>query len=425
MKAVSVIVVGAGGRGWGYSNYAKKCPEQVRVVGVAEPRKFHRERVVREHGIAREMTFRTWQALAKQPRLADAVLICTQDAMHEKPVAAFARLGYAILLEKPMAPTARSCRRIVQHVREADVTFAVCHVMRYTNYTRILKQMLVDGLIGTIVNIDHYEPVGFWHQAHSFVRGNWRNEKESSNMLLAKSCHDIDWLSYIMDKPCTRVSSFGSLRHFRRSEQPAGAADRCLECPLADTCVYSAKRFYFEKLEAGHLGWPLDVVDPETTAPTLERALRDGPYGRCVYACDNDVVDNQVVNLQYADGATANFTMTAFNPGGGRKTRIGGTLGYIETHESSVIRHYDFATKQWKEIDTAASDASILGGHGGGDGGVMAAFLHAVATGDRSRILSGPDATLESHMTVFAAEQARRKGRVVELARFNGGAERG
>ena len=415
---VSVIIVGAGGRGWGYATYAEHCPEQMKVVGVAEPRAFHRARVVKTHQIAREMTFRNWQALARQPKLADAVLICTQDAMHEKAMLAFARLGYHILLEKPMAPTAKACRRIVEAAREAGTVFAVCHVMRYTTYTQILKRMLDEGAVGDIVNVQHYEPVGFWHQAHSFVRGNWRNEKESSFMLLAKSCHDIDWLSYIIGQPCTRVSSFGSLRHFRRSEQPAGAADRCLECPYADTCVYSAKRFYFDQLEKKHLGWPLDVVDPETTAPTLERALREGPYGRCVYACDNDVVDHQVVNLEYAGGATASFTMTAFNPGGGRKTRIGGTKGYIETNDSSLIRHYDFATKEWKEIDTDAADASILGGHGGGDGGILAAFLHAVATGDRSAILSGPDATIESHLTVFAAEQGRRKHRVIEMDTF-------
>lgn len=417
-KPVSIAIAGAGGRGWGYARFAEKCPEKAKIVGVAEPRDFHRERVVKTHGIAADKTFNTWQEMAKRPRLADAVLICTQDAMHEEPALAFAKLGYNILLEKPMAPTAEACRNIVAAVKEADIIFAVCHVMRYTRYTQFLKKMLDDGLIGEIASIDHYEPVGFWHQAHSFVRGNWRNEAESSNMLLAKSCHDIDWLSYIVGRPCLRVSSFGSLLHFHRSEQPKGAADRCMDCPLADTCIYSAKKFYFARLDAGELGWPLDVVDPVMTAPTLEKALREGPYGRCVYACDNDVVDNQVVSLQYAGGATANFTMTAFNPGGGRKTRIGGTKGYIETEDSSTIRHYDFATKQWKETDSNASDASILGGHGGGDGGIMTSFVDAIASGNRSHIISGPDATIESHLTVFAAELSRNRGRVVEMESF-------
>lgn len=416
MKPVSVLVIGAGGRGDVYASYATKFPDQMKVVGVAEPREFHRKKMADEHAIDKNHVFTKWQDAARKPKMADAVLICTQDRMHEKPMAAFSRLGYHVLLEKPMASTEKACRNIIKMAKETDVIFSVCHVMRYTAYTQQLKRMLDANLIGDIVNITHYEPVGYWHQAHSFVRGNWSNEKKSSSMLLQKSCHDIDWLSYIVGKPCKRVSSFGSLRYFRKSEQPAGAADRCMDCCFADTCVYSAKRFYFGKLKDKQLGWPLNVADPYFTEKTLEAALRKGPYGRCVYACDNDVVDNQVVNLEYTDGTTVSFTMTAFNPGGGRQTRIGGTLGYIETHDSNVIRHYDYATETWNEIDTGKMDAGILGGHGGGDGGIMSAFLHAVATGDRSGIITGPDATLESHMTVFAAEKSRKKARVIEVS---------
>lgn len=418
MKPVSVLVVGAGGRGTTYAQYAIKCPEQMKVVGVAEPREFHRKKMVNEHAIDAAYVYPDWQTAVKHPRMADAVLICTQDAMHEAPMAAFAKLGYHILLEKPMAPSEAACRNIVNIARESGVIFSVCHVMRYTVYTQRLKAMLDAKLIGDIVNINHYEPIGYWHQAHSYVRGNWGNEAKSSPILLAKCCHDIDWLSYIVGKPCTRVSSFGSLRHFRKSEQPAGATDRCMTCPLADTCVYSAKRFYFKKLRTGKHEWPLDVVDPYFTEETLDQALCEGPYGRCVYACDNDVLDNQVVNLEYTDGTTASFTLTGFNPGGGRQTRIGGTLGYIETQDSNVIRHYDYATETWNEVDTGKMDAGILGGHGGGDGGIMTAFLHAVATGDRSGLSTGPDATLESHMTVFAAEKSRKKGRVIEMSSF-------
>lgn len=418
MKPVTVLVVGAGGRGTTYAQYATKCPEQMKVVGVAEPREFHRKKMVDEHQIDDAYVFPDWQTAVQHPKMADAVLICTQDAMHEAPMAAFAKLGYHILLEKPMAPTEEACRNIVTIARESGVIFSVCHVMRYTVYTQKLKEMLDAKLIGDIVNINHYEPIGYWHQAHSYVRGNWGNEEKSSPILLAKCCHDIDWLSYIVGKPCTRVSSFGSLRHFRKSEQPVGATDRCMTCPFADTCVYSAKRFYFNKLRTDQHHWPLDVVDPYFTEETLDQALREGPYGRCVYACDNDVVDHQDVNLEYADGTSVGFTLTGFNPGGGRQTRIGGTLGYIETHDSNVIRHYDYATEIWNEIDTGKMDAGILGGHGGGDGGIMSAFLHAVATGDRSGLITGPDATLESHMTVFAAEKSRREGCVVEMNVF-------
>lgn len=415
LKPVTMMVVGAGGRGWGYSRFAKQCPDKAKVIGVAEPRDFQRRRLVEEHDIPSENVFSDWRELAAKPRLADAVLICTQDAMHEEPAVAFARLGYHILLEKPMAPTPEACRNIVNAAKEAGSVFAVCHVMRYTRYTRTLKELLDAGTIGEIVNIQHFEPVGFWHQAHSFVRGNWRNEAESTFMLLAKSCHDIDWLSHVIGNPCRRVSSFGSLFHFRRENQPKGAADRCLDCAVEADCPYSAKRFYGERLAKKEHGWPLDVLIDEFTPENLEKALREGPYGRCVYACDNDVVDQQIVNLEYANGSTASFTMSAFNHGAGRMTRIGGTRGFIET-DSSAIKLFDYMTREWREVDTDASDHSILGGHGGGDGGIMEAFTHAVATGDRSGILSGPDATLESHLTVFAAEDARRRARVVELS---------
>ena len=418
-KPVTIIIVGAGGRGFAYANLALQTPKLCKIVGVAEPRDFHREKMVAEHGIAPEMTFHLWQELAKRPKLADAVAICTQDAMHEDCMMAFAKLGYHILLEKPMAPTAAACRRIVAAAKKNGKMFAVCHVMRYTKYTQCLKRMIDKGAIGDIVSVEHLEPVGFWHQAHSFVRGNWRNEKESSFMLLAKSCHDVDWLSYIIGKPCLRVSSFGGLYYFNKAHQPKGAADRCMDCKLSKKCPYSAKEFYFDRLARKDCwGWPLDVVDPTFKKANLEKALREGPYGRCVFACDNDVVDHQVVNFEYEGGVTASFTMTAFEEMGGRKTRIFGTTGCIETDDSSVIRHYDFLTKKWDSIDTEASGASMAGGHGGGDGGVFTAFCLAIQKNDPKYIISGADATIESHLTTFAAEKARRTGKVVEMAKF-------
>ncbi len=412
---LTFLVVGAGGRGFAYANLALKMPTLAKVVAVAEPRDFHREKMVRKHGIAPELVFRDWRDAAKRGRVADAVAICTQDAKHEECVMAFAKLGYHILLEKPMAPTAAACRRIVDEVRKYGKTFAVCHVLRYTPYTRAVKALVDSGRIGDVVSVDHVEPVGFWHQAHSYVRGNWRNEKESSFMLLAKSCHDIDWLSYIVGRRCLRVSSFGSLYYFKPENRPEGASDRCMDCALSKKCPYSAKEFYFRKLRNKELCWPLDVVDPTFRRANLAKALREGPYGRCVFACDNDVVDHQVVNLEYEGGATASFTMTAFNKGGGRMTRIFGTRGTIESDDSSVIRVYDFLTRKTETIDTKASGADMDGGHGGGDGGLLRAFCRAIVEGRPELIVSGTDATIESHLTTFAAEKARRTGRVVKM----------
>ena len=412
MQQVTVAVIGAGGRGTGYAGYALGLPDQMKVVGVAEPRDHYRQTLATQHAIPAGRVFTDWRQAAAVPRFADAVIIATQDAMHRGPAEAFARLGYHILLEKPMAPNAADCRAIVAAAKQAGVLFGVCHVLRYTRYTQGLKALLDSGRIGEIVSVQHLEPVGYWHQAHSFVRGNWRSEAQSSCMLLAKSCHDLDWLRYIVGRPCRKVSSFGNLKHFRADQKPAGSADRCLECAVEATCPYSARKIYLGRVAAGQTGWPVNVVSPDTSAEAITQALREGPYGRCVYACDNDVVDHQVVNLEFEGGATASFTMTAFSKAAHRQTRIFGTRGQI-TGDGVKLRVFDFLTDTEEVIDTETSaDGSLLSGHGGGDFGLMQAFVKALATGDARHILSGPDETLESHLMVFAAETARHKGTV-------------
>ena len=417
-KKVDVIIVGCGGRGTGYAGFIEKCPDRARVVAVAEPRDFYRDQVGDMHNIPQNMRFHTWEEIAALPKFADAVLVCTMDDLHEAPVMAFADKGYDILLEKPIAPTLEACRRIVAKVKEKGIIFAVCHVMRYTKYTRQLKKLLEEGVIGDIVSIQHLEPVGHWHQCHSFVRGNWRNSKETCFMLLAKCCHDMDWLSHVMDKKCSKVHSFGSLFEFRAEKQPAGAADRCTDCPpdIESMCPYSASKIYLrDRVAKGQQGWPTNVLTTDVTPAGVVKALREGPYGRCIYKCDNDVVDNQVVNMTFENGATAQMVMTAFCNESGRQTRIFGTKGSILT-DSSLIHITNFLTGEKRTVDTnIANDGSILSGHGGGDGGIMDAFIRAVATGDRSGILSGADETLESHLMCFLAEESRLTGEVKEV----------
>lgn len=416
MDPIRLIVVGAGGRGSGYATYARQHPEQLQIVGVAEPRDFYRERLADDYDIPYDNVCRDWRELAARPKFADGVIVATQDAMHVDPAIAFADLGYHMLLEKPMAPNSDDCRRIVAAAKRNDIIFGVCHVMRYTRYTQQLKAILDSDRIGAIVSIQHLEPVGYWHQAHSFVRGNWRNEAESSSMLLAKSCHDLDWLRYIMGQPCMQVSSFGNLKHFRPEEKPEGAADRCLDCPVEPVCPYSAVKIYLGRLQRGHTGWPVNVLTSDVTVEGVTAALRTGPYGRCVYSCDNDVVDHQVVNMLFANGATASFTMTAFTTHRNRETHIFGTRGEIYG-DGAKIEIVDFVTDQQETVHTdRTTDGSILTGHGGGDYGIMQSFVTAVATNDRGKILSGPDETLESHLMVFAAEDARREGRVAHIS---------
>jgi predicted dehydrogenase len=414
---VTVTVVGAGNRGSRYASWVLANPDLARVVAVAEPGDTRRERLASAHGVASADVVRDWRELLDGPRRSDAVIIATQDREHVEPALAFTGRGYHVLLEKPIAPTEQECRRVAAAADDTDAIFAVCHVLLYTAHTRAVRAVVESGRIGDVISVQHLEPVGFAHQAHSYVRGNWARTEDATFMLLAKSCHDIDWLHHVVGRRISRVSSFGSLTYFTKENAPAGAAMRCVECPLQDTCAYSATTLYRGRFRAGDLGWPLSTVVDVPTEENVERALREGPYGRCVYHADNDVVDHQVVALEFDGGASGTFTMTGFNSGGHRRTRIFGSLGEIGT-DGETIEVYEFATGRRERIDLEPEgDATAGGGHGGGDGGLMEAFITAVATGDRSLIHSGPAVSLASHLAVFAAERARLAGTVEVVPR--------
>jgi predicted dehydrogenase len=400
MTPVRLLVVGAGQRGSTYARHAAASGAAT-IVGVAEADPVRRERFASAYGIKRENVFSDWASVGF--RLADAAVIATQDRDHEGPAVKLAGLGYHLLLEKPMAPTFESAARIASAALEADVMLAVCHVLRYTGYTRRIKEILDSGAIGRLVSIQHLEPVGWWHHAHSFVRGNWRSTASSSPMLLAKSCHDIDWLLYLAGQPARRVSSFGGLAHFRPESKPVGAGDRCVSCAVADSCPYNAVRLY----SSVPSGWPRDILGDD-----LSLALREGPYGECVYNGQNDVVDHQVVNMELADGATVSFTMTAFTPFEQRKTRIFGTHGYLSGN-GAQLRLVDFRTGSSSVVPVGDS---VVAGHDDGDEGVVDAFLAAVAAGDPSLIRSDATTSLAGHRVVWAAEEARLMGTVVTLS---------
>lgn len=413
---LTMAIAGAGARGFAYAEAASQLDDPVRIVAVAEPRATQRTQFVNQFGVPEENAFADWEQLAAQPRLADVVVISLLDAQHVDAAIAFAELGYHILLEKPMATSEEDCVRIVEAVERAGVHFAVAHVLRYTPFTKVLQQILRGGAIGEIVNIEHLEPIGHWHFAHSFVRGNWRREDESSSLLLQKSCHDIDWLCSIVGRPVERISSFGSLTHFRRESQPEGASDRCTTCALEPTCPFSALRFYRRGLELPGSGeeYMARVMAGDLTPEAVERALEDGPYGRCVYASDNDVVDHQVVQLQFEGDVIVSFTLTALSEGANRKTRIFGTKGQI-TADGRMIEVFDFMTGETRVIDTDASGHAAADGHAGGDIGLVRAYVEAVRNDDSTLLASGARASLASHRVVFAAERARRSGTIVQF----------
>lgn len=419
-----LLVAGAGARGSAYARLAVDTGSAT-VVGVAEPRRLLRESLAAELGVPEAGLFADWQAMLRTRLPADGIIIATPDREHGQPFAAAAAHGYPVLLEKPIAGDAAGCAELARLQRESGIRTTVCHVLRYTPLTALLRQLLASGAVGRIISVQHLEPVGFWHFAHSYVRGNWRREEDSSPFLLAKCTHDVDWLSFIIGSRPVRVSSFGRLSHFRPEEAPEGAAGRCTGCPAEPRCPYSALRIYGPgRPPDGAAADPArayfaEVVDPGGTRESLWQALATGPYGRCVYHADNDVVDHQVVNIDYQDGTTASFTATAFTAAGPRRTRIFGSYGEISVEAGSISVH-DFLTGSTTVHPAPAVAPRVAGEkHEGGDRGLVQAWVTALARGDWSGVVSGLEESLVSHAVVFAAEEARRGSAVVPVEGFS------
>ena len=407
MKPVTAVVLGAGSRGTSYAAFAKEHPDQLQIVAVAEPRADRRALFAAKFGIPGEGQFESWQALLEQPRMADCAFVCTLDDDHTAPAIRAMELGYDLLLEKPMSNREAECRAIVDAACRTGRKLAVCHVLRYTPFYMTLKDLIDRGAIGQVTALNQIENVGYWHQAHSFVRGNWRTVRETSPMLLQKSCHDMDIILWLVGRDCRRVQSFGSLGHFTPENAPVGAPERCLDgCPHAERCPYYAPRLY---LDMDRTGWPVDVISTDLSEEGRRRALEEGPYGRCVYRCDNDVVDRQIVNLEFEGGAVATFTMTAFSADFCRQLKIFGTAGQITADMGTrqIVLHRFGEEKQTIQVDSAAS------GHGGGDFGILRDFLRVLREGGESR--TSARVSLQSHLICFAAERSRTEHIVVEL----------
>ncbi len=420
-KPVTIAICGAGYRGLQrYATYAEHFPHECRIVAVAEPRQWFRAEAIARHSIAPVNVFLDWREMIKQPKLADAVIVATQDKDHSEPAIAFMNKGYDVLLEKPMATTEQECRDIAAAAKRNNVLLAVCHVLRYSPYFRALKKVIDSGVLGKIVNVRHVERIGFWHFAHSYVRGNWRNEAQSSPMIMAKCCHDMDIMRFLIGKRCLKLSSFGSLSHFTAEnappEAPKGPNARCVECSLAtDSCPYSAPKFYGKMLRDKEFDWPLNIITQDFTEAGLAKALAEGPYGRCVYRCDNDVCDHQVVNMLFEDEIAVDFTATAFTDAEVRHTEIMGTHGEL-SGDSKIIKVTDFRTRKTTTTEVAALDITNLGGHLGGDFGIIQDFVRAVRERNPETILSGPEISLEAHLMAFAAERSRKTGSVETIA---------
>ncbi|KAF2165569.1 hypothetical protein M409DRAFT_66992 [Zasmidium cellare ATCC 36951] len=481
-----LLIIGAGSRGNAYARAVVDSGLGV-VAAVAEPIDFKRRHLGSQYiwpnGEPKpEQEFSSWKDFINfetQRRKDEAAgvsvspgvngaFICVRDEHHVEVLTGIAPLGLHIMSEKPLATSLADCLKIERSVRaNPEKIFAIGHVLRYSPHNMLLRHMVrQERVIGDILSIEHTEPVGWWHFSHSYVRGNWRKESTTAPSLLTKSCHDIDFVLWMLCSPLSasdenahlpsRISSFGSLKQFKRERKPreAGGATNCLSCPISDQCKFSAKRIYHDKhLARGNAKWPVHIVNPEVEAmlesdgpekatkalmdtlaedyttgktPVQDVASRSW-YGRCVWESDNDVVDDQYVTIEWDDDGhdrpakTASFHMIAQSLAQcERRGRIYGTNGEIYYDSKSITVH-DFDNDTTRTFNPEVPKNSH---HGGGDDGLTQQFVKAIAasmdgkTSVREAQVQYLGCTMEeiirSHAAVFAAEEARREKKIVD-----------
>lgn len=406
---VDAVLVGAGRRGYhNFGGYALKHTRKIRFIAVAEPNDALRERFAREHGIPEEMSFGSWEALAAKGQLAPALFNASNDTTHYASTMAAIECGYKVLTEKPVATSPEECVSLVSAAHRQGATVWVCHELRNTDFFTAVRDVVRSGRLGELVHVEHRENVSYWHMAHSFVRGNWSNKTGSGPMILTKCCHDFDILWWILGVVMKRLSSFGSLMHYRLDHAPRqDVPERCTDgCPIEQECAFHAPRLYLD----GFMGTLASALSLDTSRRALSEALETGPYGKCVYHSGNDVVDHQVVSMESESGLTVTLTMQGHSNVEGRTMRYDGSratmFGTFSGPRSEITIH-DHRSETSETIRP-----HVGGNHGGGDERLMTSFVRAVRSDDRSDVSTVQDA-LGSHLLAFAAEESRLKGGAV------------
>lgn len=414
-KPVTAITLGAGNRGMVYGGFAAQNSNELKIVGVAEPIPFRNNRYATIHKIPDNHRFDTWERVFEQPKFADAIIISTPDNLHYAPCMKALEMGYDILLEKPISPSEKECREILELSKKKGRVVAVCHVLRYAPYFVKMKELIAKGAVGEVISVQHLEPIEHTHMAHSYVRGNWHNSKETTPIILAKSCHDLDIIKWVINKPSKQIVAMGDLKWFKKENAPAGSTERCTDgCKIERECPYSAIREYYDKrLRTSVLDLPDDV---SKHAAVIMEKLKTTNYGRCVYRMDNDQPDHYITSILFGDNVTANFSMEAFTSYAGRRTRIMGAMGdMVGDMEELVIT--DFRTGKQTKLIPKAEDVEGYknSGHGGGDWLLARDFVQAVAQQNSKLLTSTIDESIESHVMGFMAEESRKKGKLMQI----------
>jgi predicted dehydrogenase len=418
-RPLRLACIGCGARAQTYTTLSVRQPERFQIVAGADPVAERVDKVRRISGRADFRGFANAEALLAAGQLADVMIVATQDNDHYRHCLGALQAGYHVLLEKPISTSVQHVLEIERLARTANRRVMVCFVLRFASFYRKVKELIQSGILGEIASIQANEGVMPWHQAHSFVRGHWSVAGTSSPMIISKCCHDTDIVHWLVGRRCLRVASFGSLEFFRPERAPANVPARCTDgCPVGETCAYNALRYTTDMRAA----WLPMVFDRAADAGTDEIVawLRSSPWGRCVYRCDNDAVDRQVLALEFEGGVTGTFTMTAFEHG--RHIEIYGTRGVLkggETYRKHFGAHLVFFPHEGEPVRyTVQAEDGGYELHGGGDPGLVNALYDEMTKPPEAPLAAGLDSTVHSHLIGFAAEEARLTGRTVNIDEF-------
>ncbi|MDE5935471.1 MAG: Gfo/Idh/MocA family oxidoreductase [Muribaculaceae bacterium] len=400
---LTLVVIGAGNRTSKYLHYILGHPDEVKLVGVVEINDLRRRKVAEEAGLKLSQCFRDVDSFFLDPVKADAVLICTPENAHFRPAMLALDHGYHVLLEKPIAQTLEECRAIAEKANSRGLTVGICHVLRYHPYFRKFKELIDGGELGEIVSVDHRASVGLDRATHSYVRGIFNREEKTNPVLLSKCCHDVDFIVWLIGAKCRRLSSFGSLRWFTSSAAPEGASERCIDCRIERECPYSAVNLYKRR---GEWTKNFDVPPGSSLSDVVDKELESGAFGRCVYHCDNDVADHQVLSMIMENDVTVNLSMDFFTLEDHRITHICLTHGEIYGDESQITVH-DFRTRTSRVYDFRDLEGTPF--HAGADLEIIRDFVNTLRMKKHGSLLTDINDSIESHRICFNADVSMKR----------------
>lgn len=408
-----IVLIGAGQRGNIYAEEVIKS-DIACITGVVEPNEFRRVIAQKRYNLDIEQIYQSSKDFFKKGKIADAIILANMDRDHYADATQSIELGYDILLEKPISP---SLEEVIDLQEKADLygcKVVVCHVLRYTEFFNEIKEIVDSGELGKVITIDHNENIGNYHMAHSFVRGNWRSSKKSSPLVLQKSCHDMDILTWLVNSEAKTVISFGDTYYFKEENAPEESSNRCFDCNVKKSCRFDAEKVYLPIRGE----WPASVICHDQSKESLVKELRTSPYGRCVYRCDNDVCDSQVVLIEFKNGITVNFNLSAFTNKMFRQIKIMCEHGEILGEDySNKIEVTKFTSNDKEKYSKSVIYPKVGNGfHGGGDTGLVIDFLNQISnTYNCDQSVSSIKKSVESHIMSHAAEISRISRTLVDV----------